>query len=102
MPEAPRPPADPGLRDAIISAISPHADGCQDTECDWCDNAARRADAVLEVVAEYLGTPLADLAQRMRQREACGEGGADTIALGEFADELSAMVGRLVSSIGGD
>lgn len=54
---APRPdaPADPGLRDAIINAISPHAEGCQDTECGWCDNAFQQADAVLRVLTVYLG-----------------------------------------------
>jgi shikimate 5-dehydrogenase len=102
MPDTPRPPADPGLRDAIINAISQHAQACQDVECDWCDDAFRRADAVLEVVAEYLGTPLADLARRMRQRARDGDGGADAAALGEFADELNREVARPVAAIGGD
>lgn len=98
----PAPPADPGLRDAIINAIGPHTEACQDTACRWCDDAARRADAVLEVVAEYLGTPLADLARRMRQRARDGDGGADAAALGEFADELNREVARPPAAMGGD
>jgi DNA-binding CsgD family transcriptional regulator len=53
---APRPdaPTDPGLRDRIIDAISPHARGCQDVECSWCDRAFEQADEVLRILAEYL------------------------------------------------
>lgn len=51
----PGPAADPSLRDQIISLITAHAVGCQDTDCGWCDRAARIADDILEAVAEHYG-----------------------------------------------
>ncbi|WP_033338932.1 hypothetical protein [Catenuloplanes japonicus] len=46
-------PYDPPLKARIISALSAHADGCQDGDCTWCDNLIVQAEAVIAVLAGY-------------------------------------------------
>jgi hypothetical protein len=57
---------DPSLRDEIVSILSPHSDGCQDTECRWCDDAIARADAIATAVAEHLARSFDELAEQAR------------------------------------
>ncbi len=42
------------IRDQIIDILAPHAAACQDPDCTWCDDAAKRADLILAAVADTL------------------------------------------------
>ena len=59
-------PCDPSLRDEIVSILSPHSDGCQDTDCRWCDDAIKRAALIAAAVVEHLARPFDELAEKAK------------------------------------